>query len=261
MVALYRRTQSGNLAESSYIEDSFSARSVIERVKYQKARMGLGVFLVLFSLLAGWLLVEGRGETVSVWATVREVPAGHALSIQDLVKEYVPSDAQLQAISGQQQLLGRYTRLAIPKGSLIFEGHLISVGDVFERPNRATVGVSVPRGRVPQEISTGDKVILVQWRRTVEQQTHTSHIDVGEINVSNVAFTASDELSATSSSTSSAANTTKPSNKDEVVVRSVSRNESHSELLITLDVPLTKAAEIAKLASNGDIALVVTGRS
>ena len=121
-----------------------------------------GVLFLALSAVLGGLLLGRRGDTATVWAAARDLPASHVLTEADLRRLSVGADVDLAAVPADVLLDGRVLRVPVVAGSPILPSALLEVGDTFAAAGRSEVGVRLGPGRVPTDLRRGDGVLVVE---------------------------------------------------------------------------------------------------
>jgi hypothetical protein len=132
----------------------------LQRPRWLDFRLILGVLLVVGAVLIGSTVVSSADHRRGFWALQRDVPAGTALTREDLK----PVKAQLGALAGaylasDEAVLGRSPRRTLRAGELIARGELSTPteGLLITVPVRADNAPPLARGdRVTFWLSTKD---------------------------------------------------------------------------------------------------------
>jgi hypothetical protein len=113
------------------------------------------------ALTVAWV-VQASGETTSVVAVVRNVPAGAELQAQDLRPVEISVDPALDTIDGADlaSLVGQRALTNLMEGQTLTRAAL---GDELTPPEgTALVGVTVTAAQMPSEpLTLGDKIMVV----------------------------------------------------------------------------------------------------
>jgi hypothetical protein len=102
-----------------------------------------------------------RNDRRQVLGVVRDVPAGHTLTAQDVRAVSVTAAAGVDLVpaGGEGGVVGRPAAVPLTGGSLLAAGQ---VGPVRVPPaGQAVVGAAVRAGQYPAELTRGDKVSIV----------------------------------------------------------------------------------------------------
>lgn len=143
-------------------------------------RTALGVLLVVG--LSAWfaLAYAAAGDRKSVLAVARAVPAGQAITAEDLKEVMVSADPALQPVPATERasVVGRPVGVALVPGTLLSRAHLAT--DKLLPAGRDVVGLSLKPGQVPLGVAPGDPVIVVGTPTSASSSTDP---DVAEIRV------------------------------------------------------------------------------
>ncbi|MFB8085064.1 SAF domain-containing protein [Streptomyces sp. NPDC055992] len=187
------------------------------------------VLAVLFGLGAA-AAVTSASDRTQVLAIARDVPAGQALTQEDLTVAEVSADAHLSPIpaSDRAGVIGKRPAVELRKGGLLTASQLSAgtgLGD-----DKQQVGVQVKRGQAPAgALAPGDKVLAVTTPAPGEQ---------------------ADPKDAEA-----------PPTSIKGVVVSVSRPDASGTIVVNLAVSTSDGPLLATRASTGRIALVREPRS
>ncbi|ROQ65223.1 SAF domain-containing protein [Streptomyces sp. CEV 2-1] len=190
----------------------------------------LCVVLAVVAGLGAAAAVTSASDRTQVLAIARDVPAGQALTREDLTVAEVSADAHLSPVptSDRARVIGKRPAVELRKGGLLTASQLSSgtgLGD-----DKQQVGVQVKRGQAPAgALAPGDKVLAV----TTPAQGEQTDLKGAEA---------------------------PPSSINGFVV-SVSRPDASGTIVVNLAVSPTDGPLLATRASTGRIALVREPRS
>ena len=121
----------------------------------------LAVLLIVGGAAAAGLLALRADERVEVLVAARDVPAGAAITAEDLTTVPVAAEGTELIPASQSGLVaGRYARTSIAAGQLLDTTMLVDSGPL--RPGVVAVGASLAGGRMPASgLEPGDVVQLV----------------------------------------------------------------------------------------------------
>ncbi len=122
----------------------------------------LAVLLIVGGAAAAGLLALRADERVEVLVAARDVPAGAAITSEDLTTVPVAAEGTGLIPASQSGLVaGRHARTSIAAGQLLDTTMLVDSGPL--QPGVVAVGASLAAGRMPASgLETGDVVQLVQ---------------------------------------------------------------------------------------------------
>jgi hypothetical protein len=121
----------------------------------------LGVLLVLACAVGALALTLQLGGSRPVLATARAVTVGQVLTAADLRQVSLPADSDVRAVDADSAaaLIGRPVAVSLPAGALLTPE---SFGGAGAPPvGQAIVAVALDPGRLPLEVSSGDRVSVV----------------------------------------------------------------------------------------------------
>ncbi|MEJ8632315.1 SAF domain-containing protein [Streptomyces sp. MS2.AVA.5] len=194
----------------------------------RERRWSMAALCIVLAVLAGLgaaAAVTSASDRTKVLAVARDVPAGQALTVADLVVAEVSADAALTPVPASQKssMVGKRPAVGLRKGGLLTTSQLgegTGLGD-----DKQQVGVQVKRGQAPAgTLAPGDKVLAVTTPAQGEQQTGK-------------------EAEA-------------PPSTINAVVVTVSRPDASGNVVINLAVATTDGPLLATRAAQGRIALV-----
>lgn len=191
--------------------------------------VALCVVLAVLCALGAAAAVTSASDRSPVLAVVRDVPAGQALTAEDLTIAEVSADAALTPVpaSDKASMVGKRPVVDLRKGSLLVASQLAAgtgLGD-----DQQQVGVQVKRGQAPSgTLAPGDRVLAVTTPAEGEEDTK-----VGDA----------------------------PPSSIEATVVSVSRPDATGTVVVNLAVATTDGPLLATRSAQGRIALVREPRS
>ncbi len=221
-----------------------------EQRQVKRGRLAAGLTVVAFSVFMGWLVINARGDTIQVWVATQDIAAGSPITDNMVVPEDIPASGQLSALTIDNVLEGRTTRLPIPAGSTLVDSHLLRPGDTFETADVTLVGLSLGNGEVPAEIAPGDIVRLIPLLEASNAASLESNLDlVGEPATSQEGSASTGSLRIV-----------------EATVRSVGGATSDGSAtrgarILTVEVPSEEADRVALLAARGQLVVTIIGRT
>lgn len=121
----------------------------------------LGILLVLACAVGALALTLQLGGTRPVLATARAVAVGQVLTAADVRQVLLPSDSDVRAVDAGSapSLVGRPLAASLPAGALLTPE---SFGGAAAPPaGQAVVAVALDAGRLPLEVTPGDRVSVV----------------------------------------------------------------------------------------------------
>lgn len=133
-------------------------RRVRSSVRTQWIALG-GALVVLAGVLVVWAL-SNAGQRVQVVQLVQDVPAGQAITADDLALTGIAYDADLQGLVpavSLQDVTGRVAAVDLQTGSLLLVGMWRDGSPLAAGEQR--VGVVVRPGRAPDDLGQGDAAI------------------------------------------------------------------------------------------------------
>lgn len=185
-----------------------------------------GVLIVaLGALLAVWAFVA-TSETIEVVAVREAVTRGETISAEDLVTVQITTDPALQTVPGAdlQDYVGARAAQDVAGGSLLTPG--VVTDEVVPENGRSVVGLELTPALMPGEsLLVGDSVSIVA---TAGQQGDPGAVGDGLV-------------------------------FDAEVVGVIPAAELGTSV-ISVDVPADEAAEVARWAASGRVALVLESR-
>jgi hypothetical protein len=122
----------------------------------------LGALLVLLCGTGVAVYASNAGHRHSVVVIRRPVSAGVAIRPGDLGEARISSDPQIHALPGAERtrVIGRTAAVNLVPGTLLTLGELSN--GPFVEPGSAVVGLALKPGRLPPEVKTLDRVMLVE---------------------------------------------------------------------------------------------------
>ncbi|WNI34455.1 SAF domain-containing protein [Streptomyces sp. ITFR-6] len=192
--------------------------------------VALCIVLAAVAGLGAAAAVTSAGDRARVLAVARDVPAGQALTDDDLTVAEVSADAHLAPVpaSARGSMIGKRPAVDLRRGGLLTASQLSAgtgLGD-----DKQQVGVQVKRGQAPAgALAPGDKVLAVTTPAQGEQPD--------------------------------AKGAEAPPSSINAVVVSVSRPDASGTIVVNLAVSPTDGPLLATRASTGRIALVREPRS
>lgn len=130
----------------------------------------LCIVLAVLAALGAVAAVNSASDRSSVLAVARDVPAGEAITEEDLVVAEVSADSALDPVpaSERDSVVGERPAVPLKEGSLLTRSQLAvgtGLGD-----DKQLVGVKVERGRAPAGVlAPGDEVLAVTTPAEGEQ--------------------------------------------------------------------------------------------
>ncbi len=127
-----------------------------------RTRIGIGVVVIVLSVLGVVTLVSRGAQRQTVLALVADVPAGTAITSGDLATVELPVDAGLPVINADQAptLLGQTATVTLLRGTLLNQSHLSSEARV--PAGMSLIGAVLNPGQYPPGLREGDQVELIQ---------------------------------------------------------------------------------------------------
>ncbi|MGE7433993.1 SAF domain-containing protein [Kitasatospora sp. NPDC001175] len=134
---------------------------VVRRRHRMRMLAGAGVMVVC---AAGfWVTAFASSDQASVVTLARPVSYGQVLAAGDLRVVTIGSHLEVPVVPASQRadLVGRVVGSALPAGSLLSEGVLVSA---VPGPGQALVSVSVKAGKVPPMVNPGAQVVVSETK-------------------------------------------------------------------------------------------------
>ena len=127
----------------------------------RKSLVALYVVVAVVCALGASAAVTQAGHRVSVLAVAKDVPAGQALTSDDLRMATVSADPALSTMSAASQasVVGKRTAVDLRAGQLLTRSDLSAGGGLGD--DQQTVGVAIKRGQAPDGLAAGDQVLAV----------------------------------------------------------------------------------------------------
>jgi hypothetical protein len=116
---------------------------------------------ILAGVVVAWALTTAA-DRVPVLTVARPIAAGDVISADDLAVADVAFDSAVNGLvpaASRDELVGRVATIALQPGTLLTVGMWADVPGLAE--GERSVGASLPRGRFPSGIATGDGAIAV----------------------------------------------------------------------------------------------------
>jgi len=127
-----------------------------------RTRIGVGVVVIVLSVLGVVTLVSRGAQRQTVLALVADVPAGTAITSGDLATVELPVDAGLPVIKADQAptLVGQTATVTLLRGTLLNRSHLSTAARV--PAGMSLIGAVLNPGQYPPGLREGDQVELIQ---------------------------------------------------------------------------------------------------
>jgi len=124
--------------------------------RWKNARLIIGLLLILVSVAVGARLFATADRTTSVWAAARDLDVGAVLRDGDLVRRQVRLlDVTDKYLAADTAPVGYTLTRAVGDGELVPSAAVRGPGAAGER---RLVTVTVPRDRLPAQLSAGSRV-------------------------------------------------------------------------------------------------------
>lgn len=145
----------GGSSRSSVKPGSGRERDVVTSTRRFNAGQALSAVLVLvLGALAAFLLLADRDAEIVVWEVARNVAAGTALSVEDLVAIEIAADTPVASVSTSVELIGVAALIDMPAGTLL-NASMVS-GSPMEQVTQARVALVLEPDQHPQGVAAGD---------------------------------------------------------------------------------------------------------
>jgi len=127
-----------------------------------RTRIALGLVVIVLCVLATASLFSSANRRTTVLTVRRTVPAGHAISSDDLgtARVSVGADVQTMAAATRDVVVGRVAAVTLVTGSLLVAADVSATARV--PVGMAIVGASLKPGQYPVSLAAGDDVDLVE---------------------------------------------------------------------------------------------------
>jgi hypothetical protein len=192
----------------------------------------LGLLLVVAGALTAGYLFTGMSDRATVLMLSRDVPIGTQLAAADLTTTQVAADTGVAVIPGRQlhQVVGRFAGVDLRKGTLLAASQLTSA--VSPRAGQQVVPISMKLEQLPARgLNAGDQVLVIATPGQQGQDQATT------------------------------GNGSTPLDQDTAAtVDQVSSPDADGVVRVDLVVDARLGPAIAKQASTGRLALVLTSR-
>ena len=189
----------------------------------------LGLLLVVAGALVAGYLFTGLGDRTTVLMLGRDVPVGTRLTAADLASTQVSIDTGVSIIPGRQlhQVIGRFAAVDLRKGTLLSPSQLTSA--LSPRAGQQVVPIALKLEQLPARgLNPGDLVLMVPTPGQQGQETSQGSSPLSQ------------ETPAT--------------------VDQVSSPDADGLVRVDLVVDAQVGPAVAKQASTGRLALVLTAR-
>lgn len=131
------------------------------------------VVLIVGFALTGGLLVSGAGGKTEVLVAAGSVPAGHAITSEDVRTTSVAGDVRAIRASDLASVLGQSTAVGLVPGQLLNRDMLTTA--TVPAPDQAMIGLSLAPGQFPADgLAVGDQVLAVMIPSAVGAEGDTS---------------------------------------------------------------------------------------
>lgn len=127
----------------------------------QRARMVVGLLLLLGCSLAAAVLFANAGDRHAVLVMDRPVAAGEEITAADLGEALVSGDDAASTIrrADADRIVGRFAAVDLVKGSFLAPGHLAD--GPLAGSDDAVIGATLREGQYPLDLTDGDRVLAV----------------------------------------------------------------------------------------------------
>jgi hypothetical protein len=156
-----RLTGEFDVVETAVRGSGFGAPSIPaqrnRRARWKDGRLVLGVLLVAITALAGAKLLSSADDTTTIWAAKADIPAGRALTADDLTTarvRFTNNDDASRYVAADAELNGLVLTRAVDAGEFVPREAAVSAAD----NDRTEVPLSVAAGRLPSDTAAGDEV-------------------------------------------------------------------------------------------------------
>jgi hypothetical protein len=151
-----------------------------------RTRIALGLIVIILCVLATASLFSSTNNREQVLTVRRPVPAGHAISPNDLgvARVSVGPDVAAMPAAARERVVGRVAAVTLVAGSLLVRD---DVSDAVRVPDgMAVVGASLKAGQYPVSLAPGDTVRLVETAPESAVGDSAKPIEVGGARVLDV---------------------------------------------------------------------------
>jgi hypothetical protein len=127
-----------------------------------RTRIALGLVVIVLCVLATASLFSSANHRAAVLTVRRTVPAGHAISSDDLsaARVWVGTDVQTMPATAADVVVGRVAAVTLVIGSLLVPADVSATARV--PVGMAIVGASLKTGQYPVSLAAGDDVEVVE---------------------------------------------------------------------------------------------------
>ncbi|WP_165969433.1 SAF domain-containing protein [Actinomadura sp. KC06] len=191
----------------------------------------IGLLLMLTGALSAAYLYAGIGDRAPVVLVTRDVPVGSPITASDVATTQVDADQSVALVPGRQlrQVVGRVAAVDLRKGTLLAPSQVTTA--LSPRPGQQVVPVALKASQLPARgLVPGDQVLVIA---TPGQQGQSPANAAG-----------GDQLTQDTAAT----------------VDQVSSPDAEGSVRVDLVVEARVGPAIAKQASTGRLAVVVTSR-
>lgn len=231
-----RRTSSTYVQEFTRTADGgqSTGRGPLPPLPRQRRRrmLVLGLLLVLAGALTAGYLFTGMSDRTSVLMLSRDVPIGTQVTAADLATTQVAADTGVAVIPGSQlhQVVGRFAAVDLRKGTLLAPSQLTSA--LSPRAGQQVVPISLKLEQLPARgLNAGDQVLVIATPGQQGQEQATTGSGAALLDQDTAA-----------------------------TVDQVSSPDADGVVRVDLVVDARVGPPIAKQASTGRLALVLTSR-
>ncbi len=152
-----------------------------------RSRIGIGVLVIVLSVL-GVVALVGRGaERQSVLVLTGDVPAGMVIEATDLDSIELPLDTGLATLTTAEasNVVGQVAAVSLVRGTLLTDAHLAAEARVPE--GMALLGAVLDPGQYPVGLREGDSVLLVETSPSGTAGIDREPVALGEAEVREIA--------------------------------------------------------------------------
>jgi hypothetical protein len=201
--------------------------------RHRRRRMLVfGLLLIVVGALAAAYLYTGIGDRVSVVVVTRDVPIGTQIDASDVATTRIAADPDVALIPGRQlrQVVGRLAAVDLRKGTLLAPSQVTTT--LNPRPGQQVVPVALKVAQLPARgLSPGDQVLVIATPGDQAQDQATTGSGPGPLTQDTAA-----------------------------TVDQVSSPDADGNVRVDLVVDARVGPAIAKQASTGRLAVVLTSR-
>lgn len=130
-------------------------------LRRNRSRIGVGVVVIVLSVLGALALVSRGAERISVLALARDVPAGRTITAEDLTTVELPLDTGLPIVpaTNASEIVGQSASVTLTRGTLLTRSHVSVEARIPE--GMALLGTVLDPGQYPVDLHEGDQVRLI----------------------------------------------------------------------------------------------------